>query len=831
MRLTIERLRTLVLSAGVLLVVALVVFLAIGKWKSPFNRRDMPRRLGIDIKQEANGFTYTQSHGGRTLFKIHASRVIQLKKGNALLHDVLIELYGADGKSVDRIEGSEFEYDEQTGTAKAAGQVEITLMRPGVAPAIAPKATADHALGEKAKGKSLVTAQTVSRGEIHVETSGLVFNQNSGVASTSQRVMFALTQGSGSATGALYDSDQGRLVLDHDVELNTRRGADPVKLTAQHAEFERGDQICHLNVAAANYRGGAAKAEEATILFRDDGSAERMDVTKGFLLTTVTGGRLTAPTGSLIFDEHNQPQRGHLEGGVTIDADNQGRVVHGTSPTMQMEFSDEGQLRRVHMAQGAQINSQEQSESIGGLLRTSRTWHSPVADMEFRNSGHGQVELAAMHGTGGVVVTAESQRGKGAVANSRMSADDVTGTFGADSALTAMIGTGHASIEQTTATGARQTISGDRLEAQFAAGQPAGPRGVGKSEPGSVTQIQSATVDGHVVLVQIPARKPGGPAEPSLRATAGRAVYEGAGAQLHLIHSPRVENGALQLTANRIDVSQVSGDASARGNVKASWLNDRASGEGAAKPGQNVSGAIGSGNVSLGGQGPMHAIASEADLHQAGGEVVFQGQARLWQEGDSIAAPVIVLNRTKQTLEARSVNPAEPVRVVLVSTAAAVTPGKRPASGPVMPSIIRMRGSDLKYSDAERKAVMRTGAAGNVVAEAGLATTVSDEVELILLPPGNHAGKDGAAAQVDRMTARGHVTVTAQGRRGTGEKLTYTNDTSEYVLTGTPAAPPRLTDPVRGSVTGEALIFNTRDDSVSIEGGGRKTTTETMAPR
>jgi lipopolysaccharide export system protein LptA len=142
-----------------------------------------------------------------------------------------------------------------------------------------------------------------------------------------------------------------------------------------------------------------------------------------------------------------------------------------------------------------------------------------------------------------------------------------------------------------------------------------------------------------------------------------------------------------------------------------------------------------------------------------------------------------------------------------------------------------MRGSDLKYSDAERKAVMRAGAAGNVVAETGTATTVSSEVELILLPPGNHAGKDGAAAQVDRMTARGHVTVTSEGRRGTGEQLVYSSETEEYVLTGTAAAPPRMKDPVRGTVTGEALIFNSRDDSVSIEGGGRKTTTETTAPK
>jgi len=118
-----------------------------------------------------------------------------------------------------------------------------------------------------------------------------------------------------------------------------------------------------------------------------------------------------------------------------------------------------------------------------------------------------------------------------------------------------------------------------------------------------------------------------------------------------------------------------------------------------------------------------------------------------------------------------------------------------------------------------------------VVAETGTATSISKELELVLLPPGNHAGKDGAPAQVDRMTASGDVVVSSQGRRGTGQRLVYSSETGEYVLTGTAAAPPRMTDPARGSVTGASLIFNSRDDSVSIEGAGGKTLTETTAPK
>ncbi len=107
------------------------------------------------------------------------------------------------------------------------------------------------------------------------------------------------------------------------------------------------------------------------------------------------------------------------------------------------------------------------------------------------------------------------------------------------------------------------------------------------------------------------------------------------------------------------------------------------------------------------------------------------------------------------------------MQVVLVSATAAVPgrPGRQKQSGP---SVIRVRGGDLKYSSAERKAVMRAGAAGIVVSSTADATTVSNELELILLPPGNHAGKDGAAAQVDRMTSTGRVEISSEGTSRNG---------------------------------------------------------------
>jgi lipopolysaccharide export system protein LptA len=817
--------RTLVLAAGILLLVALAAFLAIGKWKNPLNRRDLPKRLGLDIVQEANGYTFSHAFGAHSQYKIHASKVVELKDKRVLLHDVKIELYGDDGSRADRIEGGEFEYDQDKGLAKADGPVEIWMTRPRLTPAVATKAASGQETGAKPKGTPLIAAaEAASAGEIHVKTSGLTFDTNSGVAETAQRVEFAMTQGTGSSLGASYHSQEGVLVLDAAVELNTRRGEESVQLHAGHAEFERESQQCLLRAAKADYRGGESTAGAAKILFRDDGSLVRLEATSGFTLTTATGGHLSAPTGQMNFGEHNQPRHSHLEGGVTIDAvggkDEKDRKLHGTAPTMELEFTERGQLRHAHLERSVEFLSQEQSEQADGLLRVNRTWRSPVADVEFRVAGHGQLEPSAIHGMGGVVVTGESQRGKGPKMPSRMTADDVIGQFGPGSVLTAMTGTGHASVAQTSQTGTRQTTSGDRLEAHFEV-PVKGARPGAKQGTGGATEIQSATVDGHVTLTDEPAAKPGAQAASPLKATAGRAVYEGAGEWLHLTLGPRVEDGGLQLTADKIDVSQASGDAFAHGNVKASWSSSGGNRE-QGKPGQD--------GLVLGGQGPAHAISAEAQLHQATGEATFRGHARLWQQANSISAPVIVLDRMRQTLVARTADAGEPVKAVILS-AAGPGPAKEAGGKTQEPSVIRVSGGDLKYSDAERKAVMHGSAAGTVTAETGAATVNSNELELLLLPPGNHAGRDGGAAQVDRMAAKGRVVIVSQGRRGTGEQLVYTSQTGEYVLTGTASLRPRMSDPARGTVSGEALIFNSRNDSVSIEGGGRKTTTETTAPK
>ena len=825
MRFTIERIRTLVLVAAALLLAALAVFLVAAKWKNRWRRIDVPQRLAKEIQQESRNFDYTHNFGAHSKFRIHASKAIQLKNNHIDLHGVEIEIYGADGSQVDKIAGDEFQYDQKSGIATAAGPVEMTLSRP-------PAASSD----KKSSHPHTAEDMAAETGQVRIKTSGVSFDRNSGVVTTTERVDFSITQGAGSAVGASFDSQSGYLKLMRSVVLVTHRGRDPVEIHAQHAEFDRGAQLCLLRASTLQYRDGQANAAEARILFRDDGSAAHLDATGGFALTTATGGRLASPVAAMDFDEHNQPRRGHLEGGVTLDSIQEGngaqpsRTVHGASPNADLDFNAQGQLRHAHLERGVAMQSEEASQDAAGQAgHVSRTWRSPIADVDFRtvqSAGKTRMEPETIRGTGGVTVTSESRRGNAAPIPAKMTADEVTGTFGAGSALRTLVGTGHAEMEQVTSTGAHQTASGDRLVASFAppaqntnqgsgigdrkSGHPSN-RASGTAKAAGAPDVQSAELDGHVVLVQQSSPKPGAQPQPPLHVTAGKAVYEGTGEWLHLTVNPRIVNGGMELTAEKVDISRQSGDAFAHGNIKATWSGDTAGSGG------------NQGASALGGHGPAHVIASEAHLNQSTGEVAFRGHARLWQLANSVAAPEIVLNQHLQTLTAHATTAGDPVRTVLLSAGGQGAAGTNSAAS----SVIRVRSGDLWYSDAERRAVMHGGVAGAVVAETPSATSTSDTVELRLAPAGDLSGGQG---EVDRLTATGHVVLVAQQRRGTGEQLAYSGVTGDYVLTGTAAVPPRMTDPEQGSVTGETLIFHSRDDSVSIEGGGHQTRTETTAP-
>src|SRR5260370_13899589 len=149
MSISIERLRIWLLVGGGLLVLVIAAFVGYGHYRAHRFVRDLPQKLGVDVRRETNNVTYSQSVQGRTIYTIHAAKAVERSDGKMTLHDVGIVLYGRKQDRADRIYGEEFEYDQKNEIIRAVGEVHIDLQAPEAAGA---NAKMDYPAGEGLDG-------------------------------------------------------------------------------------------------------------------------------------------------------------------------------------------------------------------------------------------------------------------------------------------------------------------------------------------------------------------------------------------------------------------------------------------------------------------------------------------------------------------------------------------------------------------------------------------------------------------------------------------------------------------------------------------------------
>ncbi|AXC11767.1 hypothetical protein ACPOL_2445 [Acidisarcina polymorpha] len=823
----IARLRRLIVSLAVLLIAVLALFFLYARHKAHQLIRDLPGKLGVDVTRSSDGFTYSQSVKGQTAFTIHASNAVQYTGGSsATLHNVVITLYGAHGDRNDRITGSEFNYDQKAGVVTAKGEVQIDLQGATGANAAANSGTSQQANAPSESSK-------LDPGTIHVKTSGLIFNQNTQLATTTQYVEFTTAKGAGHSTGATYDVQKGLLVLDSSVELTSNRDGEPIAVHASHLEFLRNSLQAFLLKPISDYQSERTSADQAIVYFRKDGSAEHIDSQGHVHLVTNDGRDLTAGKAKVLLDVHSQPTRADVGGGLNFishqqGADNTSQQMHGIAVEATLEFASGGTLHHAQARDAVSFVDQQNglSDDPGGS--STRELRAPQVDIDFlppsKDDAQSRSIANQVLASGGATAVLHTIRTKGPSQNTTIKGDQLLASLRDGHAITSLHGAGHTSVVDASPNGANSVTSGDTLQVNFAT-PGSRPASSAKQNPTAAAgldtaHIQSVIQEGNVVIIQTPAAKPDHPATPT-RATALRADYDAATQILRLQGSPRVNDASTDLTGDEIAYHRDSGVADVTGNVKATYAQAKP----AANPGAGP--AVSTGAVGLGSQGPRHVVSNSATLDQGHGKAIFRGQARLWQGPNSVAAPIIEVQRTPETLKAYGES----------STSAAVTTVMTSTAGPQHQSnVFRVHSQNLIYADAEHKAVF-TGA---VTAEDASGTIHSDQIEAFLAtpnPPTNpsvkpeHPSAESGQSRIERIVATGHIVLQQPGRRGLGERLIYTSQDGKFVLTGTSATPPRLYDQIHGNVSGEALIFNSQDDSVSVTGGQARTVTNTRTAK
>ena len=203
MPLPVYRLRRWLLAAAVVFTAVVGGMYFYARVRARNVLKEVPDKIGYDIKQTATGFQFSKSDGGRTLFTIQATDVKQFKfNGRAELHNVSIVLYGRDSTRFDQISGEDFAYDPKSGDVTANGEVQIDL----------------EANPAGLTGPDQATPKEL-KNPIHLKTRDLVFNRETGNAWTNAKVEFRTPQATGSAVGVQYAGKANTLTLTSQIHV------------------------------------------------------------------------------------------------------------------------------------------------------------------------------------------------------------------------------------------------------------------------------------------------------------------------------------------------------------------------------------------------------------------------------------------------------------------------------------------------------------------------------------------------------------------------------------------------------------------------------------
>jgi lipopolysaccharide export system protein LptA len=568
-------LRKLFAAGTVMAILTVCGFYVYGMLKSIRGPRPPTTKIAENISQVAHNFKMSRADGQRTLFTIQAASFQQFKDGQRFeLHDASIVLYGRDGTRADHISGSDFQYDKATGDVTAKGEVQIDL-----------EATSPP---DKLPKGAVAGVSNV----IHLKTSGLIFNENTGLAQTRELIEFRIPDASGSAVGATYDSHANTLSLNSAVKLVTT-GRQKATVTGQSATIVKNPERIVVQSAKIDQPPRELTTDKLTVLLRNDNTVERIlgsgniharrEGPKGFDMVT--------PEGELVLDTNSQLRSGTLSGGVTFVSQGD-PPANGQAGRLLLTFGDKGQLAKVHaedavkFSQGPPAKSQQvEAAAVDFFIPDGKRLDRAVTT-------NGPAKIILAQGT----------------TKSTISSGQFEAHFNEQNRLSSVVGSPETKIVSSTPGQPDRITSSRQVSAAFNA----------KGEIASAEQ----TGDFHYQ-------------EGQREGFAERARYNPADESYVLSGSPRVIDPEHALSADNIQISRKNSTAFAQGNVKSTYSQ---------KP--QAGGAM------LSSADPVHVTGATVNASRTTGIARYTA-GRLWRGADVVEAPTIVFDNSHRSLQAQ----------------------------------------------------------------------------------------------------------------------------------------------------------------------------------
>ena len=694
-------------AIGAVLVIAIVggaYYFA--KWRIENALKKVPGKLNVEIQQSAQGFTISKSEGGRTLYKVQASKAIQYKQGGkATLHDVAITLYGRDSTRFDQIYGSDFEYDKQTGDVTAHGEVQIDL-----------EANPEGLMhADQAVPKEL-------KNPIHLKTSGLVFNQNTGDAHASGKVEFTIPQATGTAMGASYKSKESTLVLLSQVRIEFT-GENHATVNADRATMTKTPQAIVLDHLRLRQPTQTLDADVATLYLRKDSTVEKI-IARGNVKADSQGdseAHLRSEQLEVVMAEQKDTIRtATFSGNVQMEASGD-QPMQGNAGRIILNFTGKNLPASVHAQNDVKL-LQHQRPAAAQAEAQDLEITAPAMDFFFKAK---RMERAETSGPPQIVL--RPSNASSLAQQTVVTAEKFAASFD-KKGLNSVHGAPNARIVTVTPGESDRISTSDALDAVFRPGKG----------------IESITQQDNFAYV-----------DDDRKAWAKYARYTPADHLLTLTGSPRVVDGGMTTTANSMKMNRATGDAVADGDVKSTYSDLKAQPNGAL----------------LASSSPIHVTAKSMTAHKSPSVAIYSGNARLWQDANVIEAPSIQFDRNHRSVIANAANGK------LVSMLVNQADNKNR----VIP--LAVNSNHLAYTDNERKAHFDGNV---VAKWTDLTITSRTMDVFLQAHSETSSPSVNGLGKLDRVVASDQVVINQPKRQGTGDQLVYTAADDKFVLTGGP---------------------------------------------
>ena len=837
MRLSIQRLRWVLIGGALLLVVVLVAYIGYGRYRALQAYRQILARAGVTLSRDSNGVTWSQSSKGKKLYTVRAKQESNLGNGQYALHDAEVLLYSRSQDHPDHMYGSEMEYDQNAEVLRAKGEVFMDLQP------VQALANGGHAAAQPGAGSNPTSARAKPKPEgasvIHVRTSGLVYVRTLGVAATDQQVEFSFGDMHCTALGAEFNSSQSTLRLLANVHMDGLAHGKPLHVIATKADMDRDSNIANLTSPVVTSAGRSARSETAILHLRKDGSIEHLQANNHVVLSAVTRV-ITADHLDADLNLQSIPQSSKLSGNVVLVDSDPNRPMHGSANVVDTIYNAQGSPTSVVATGAAKLsmldrktidrkstdsksNSQGLARSMEGakiialFAPSQRKSPSRITEIHARGSAHIAGESVATPAKGAVPDKTSPQPLK----NAQVWADDLrilfTNAPDGKAQPQKLFGAGHTTLQQDAPLGEQETSSGDNLEIDFAHAANPAPNA---TQTKSAMNIAAAVQTGHVTIHDRAATKPGATAPASISSgTADRATYNGSTEILTLTGDAHLFGDNSSLIAPIATIDQRTQDADASGGIQVSFEN-------APSPNAQTSTAASTKPAPV-----THILAATAHFDHATKLANFYGTdaqpARMWQDASQVQAATLLFDGIKRTFSARPAKAGSLIHAIFASNPTSPKPGSPPRAA----SIVRVASPKMDYNDLQREATFTDGVSidgdtgqihgdhAAVFLEAKPQTAKPQTAQP--QPPAQphpQAQPSPLGGSIDRVVVYNNVLLDQPGRHGTGDQLLYTVATGSYVLTGTPAIPPHIVDAQQGNVTGTTLVFSDAGSTIVVSG-------------